>query len=116
MLLELVTKSAHLLALCEPPRGGRVTEAASGITEQCSSPARLPAALKLFRIMARNLPIHSTAAMKTAAAAEFAAFVDVVFHVGQQKTEEEKRKITKNYSTCLIYVFVIVFHNPQECG
>lgn len=66
--------------------------------------------------MARNLPIHSTAATKTAAAAEFAAFVDVVFTWVSKKTEEEKRKITKNYSTCLIYVIVIVFHNPQGCG
>lgn len=86
MFLELVTKSAHLLALCEALRCSRGMGAVRWITEQCSSLARLPAALKLFRIMARNLPIHSTAAMKTAAAAEFAAFVDVVFHVGQQKT------------------------------
>lgn len=45
--------------------------------------------------MARNLPIHSTAAMKTAAAAEFSefsAFVGVVFHVGQQKTKNKTMK------------------------
>lgn len=109
MLLELVTKSAHLLALCEPSRGGRVTGAATGITEQCSSPARLPAALKLFRIMARNLPIHSTAAMKTAAAAEFAAFVDVVFHVGQQKNRRGKAKNNEKLFDLLDLCFCYCF-------